>query len=199
MKNSFKKLSLAALACVGLASALNAQQDAYTDVVKPVYESSSSSKIIGKLLPTNKFKILSIEGDKIKAEIIGYENPAAKGVIYAANNARVIALAFAKTAKPEISLIKKGANGEWDLVKASFYTTASDTHDKLAPMMQRADKLYSENCGICHALPVKSHFSANQWPAIFKSMLSRTAIDKKDEWLVIEYLQKNSKDVKISN
>lgn len=39
----------------------------------------------------------------------------------------------------------------------------------------------------------KKEFTANTWSAIFRSMVDRTGIDKKDRWLVIEYLQKNAK------
>lgn len=37
--------------------------------------------------------------------------------------------------------------------------------------------------------------SVNQWPSMFKSMAMRTGIDKKDYYLVIEYLQKHTKDI----
>jgi len=61
----------------------------------------------------------------------------------------------------------------------------------------KAEQIYNENCGICHVLPEPSHSKANQWPGLLQSMLSRTAIEKNDEWLVIQYLQKHSEDVKL--
>ena len=68
---------------------------------------------------------------------------------------------------------------------------------ELKTMMDRAKQIYQENCSICHHLHKESQYNPNQWPSLFKSMLSRTPIDKKDEWLIIQYLQKASQgDVK---
>lgn len=64
-------------------------------------------------------------------------------------------------------------------------------------MLDRAKQTYQESCSICHHLHKESQYNPNQWPLLFKSMLSRTPIDKKDEWLIIQYLQKASKgDIK---
>lgn len=51
-------------------------------------------------------------------------------------------------------------------------------------MLNRAKELFVNNCGICHAIHKEKEFTANTWPAIFRSMADRTGIDKKDRWLV---------------
>ena len=45
---------------------------------------------------------------------------------------------------------------------------------------------------MCHALHNINEYNANQWPSILKSMLSRTVMDKKDRFLVSQYLQKTT-------
>lgn len=63
-------------------------------------------------------------------------------------------------------------------------------------MLNHAKDLFVNNCGIFHAIHKEKEFTVNAWPAIFLSMADRIEIDKKDRWLVIEYLQKNTKDIK---
>ena len=57
------------------------------------------------------------------------------------------------------------------------------------------ENIFEQNCSMCHSLHHTQEFSANQWPSMFKSMAMRTGIDKKDYYLVIEYLQKHAKDM----
>ncbi|QCD52531.1 cytochrome C [Campylobacter sp. RM16192] len=187
-----KKLLLSAT----LACSLFAASDVYTDVVKPIFADESSTKSIGRLLPTNAVKITQESKDKVKITIRGYKNPTVNNVIYYSDSQRVIAAAFSKTANVQFNLVEKGKGGKWDKVEVSVYTTKGDFTSDLAPMFARADQMYKDNCGICHTAHATDHYKANQWPGLIKSMLSRTAIDKKDEWLITQYLQKHSSDVK---
>ncbi|WP_170018961.1 cytochrome C [Campylobacter sp. RM16190] len=184
------------LLSVTLACSLLAAGDVYTDVVKPIFADESSTKSIGRLLPTNAVKISEESGDRVKIVIRGYKNPAIDNVIYYSDSQRVIAAAFAKTAKIEYKTLEKGKNGKWDKVEAVAYTTKGEFVNEVSSMFARADQLYKDNCGICHGAHATDHYTANQWPGLVKSMLSRTAIDKKDEWLITQYLQKHSSDVK---
>lgn len=166
----------------------------YSNAVKPVYLDKNSSIIAGKLLPTNSVEILEQKDGFIKFSLRGYQNPAVPNVVYYSNNQRILSLAFAKTKVPKFEIIKEGKNGQWNEVKVDAYTTSGEFENNLEPMMKKASELYTTNCSVCHALHKIDRYSANQWPSLFKSMLSRTPIDKKDEWLVIQYLQKNAKD-----
>ncbi|MGG7073446.1 cytochrome C [Campylobacter sp. 9BO] len=188
-----KKIILSAL----LAGSLFANTEVYSDKVKQVYADASSKDVIGRLLPTNAVKILAKDNGRIKIEVQGYVNPEVPSVINFSDSQRVFTLAFAKTANFKTEVIKKGENGKWDLVKTVVYTDDADFVDDVKPMLSRAAEIYKNACGVCHGLHDTSHYKANQWPGLLKSMISRTAIDKKDEWLVIQYLQKHSSDVNL--
>ena len=178
-----------------LACSLFASGDVYTEDVKPLFMDATSNKSIGRLLPTNAVKIIEESGNRVKITIRGFKNPAVNDVVYYSDSERVIAAAFAKTAKIDYKMIEKGENGKWDKVEVSVYADKGGFENELAPMFARADQLYKDNCGICHTAHATDHYKANQWPSLVKSMLSRTAIDKKDEWLITQYLQKHSSDV----
>ncbi len=63
-------------------------------------------------------------------------------------------------------------------------------------ILNRAKELFVNNCGICHAIHKEKEFTANAWPAIFRSMADRTGIDKKRQMASYRILTKNTKDFK---
>ena len=87
-------------------------------------------------------------------------------------------------------------SGKWDKVSLEIWADKKEFAKDNQAMLAKAKEQFTNNCGICHALHREKEFNANAWPAIFKSMVDRTGIEKKDRWLVIEYLQKNAKDFK---
>ncbi|MBE2985292.1 cytochrome C [Campylobacter sp. RM9344] len=169
----------------------------YSDKVKPVFTDATSNASVGRLLPTNGVEILSKQNGRVKIKMQGYINPVAPNVVYFSDSERVIAIAFAKTAKFDSKLVKKGQNGKWDKVEVEAYTIDGDFYNEVDTMFARAKQTYADSCGICHGLHETTHYKANQWPNLFKSMLSRTTVEKDDEWLIVQYLQKHSSDVKI--
>lgn len=188
-----RKIILATL----VASFLYANPQVYSDVVKSVYADENSKTSIGRLLPTNGVKILEKSANRVKIEVEGYQNQAAPNVIYFSDSERVLTVAFLKTAIFDVKLIKKGENGKWDSVKVVVWADDGNFYDDIKPLFARAEEIYKNSCGVCHSLHNTEQYKANQWPNLLKSMLSRTAIDKKDEWLVTQYLQKHSEDVKV--
>lgn len=168
----------------------------YPTTVKEVYLDNVSNKAAGKLLPTNAIEVLENSNGKIKFSVSGYQNPSVPNVVYFSNGQRIITLAFAKTKAPNFEIIKKGEGENWNEVKVTAYTTDSDLTENLNELNAKAKKLYEENCSVCHSLHKVDEYTANQWPSLIKSMVSRTPIEKKDMWSVIEYLQKNAKDMK---
>lgn len=185
-----------ALFCFILASCLWGKGMVYSDEVVSLYLDKNDKKISGRLLPTNAFEILKEEGDKVFIKINGYVNPKAPSVIYYNNHQRIIVAAFSKNTKLKFSQKIVSKNGKWDKVSLEIWADKKEFAKNNQAMLKKAKEQFTNNCGVCHSLHSEKEFSANSWPAIFKSMADRTGIEKKDRWLVIEYLQKNAKDFK---
>ena len=168
----------------------------YSDEVLSLYSYQNDKKISGRLLPTNAFEVLKEEGDKVFIKITGYVNPKAPSVIYYNDYQRIIVAAFSKNTKLDFSQKTASKSGKWDKVSLEIWADKKEFAKDNQAMLAKAKEQFTNNCGICHALHREKEFNANAWPAIFKSMADRTGIEKKDRWLVIEYLQKNAKDFK---
>lgn len=168
----------------------------YSEEVLSIYLGKDDTKAAGRLLPTNPFEILQTEGNRSKIRIRGYVNPQSPSVIYFNDFQRIIVAAFSKDTPLKFSKKVASKGGKWDFVNLEAWVEKGKFASENQTMMLRAKELFSQNCGICHALHKENEFNVNQWAATFRGMVSRTGIDKKDHWLVIEYLQKNAKDFK---
>lgn len=164
--------------------------------VSPLYSNYQDTKVIGKLLPTAEVKILQKKGNWVKVQISGYQDEN-KPVLYYTAGKRILNAAFDSKAGISFKKIKtqkiEGKDYTWSEVEA--WMDEKYLSDKLQPLLNQAKSLFEQNCSICHGLHKPKEFSANQWPSMFKSMAGRTGIEKKDYQLVIQYLQKNAKDI----
>lgn len=183
MKNKFILVS------VLLSQSIFASEIMYPDIVKNLYASHDSKKAIGRLLPTSEVKVLAKEDGRIKVELSGYVQENKEQAVYFNEGSRILVAAFKKSDIPKYNVISKGS---WSKVSFEAYTDSDGMQKELEPMMKRAETLYAENCSMCHALHDIQEYNANQWPSVFKSMVDRTAIEKKDRFLVTEYLQKTT-------
>lgn len=182
------KKYLLALACCGFLYAGNIQ---YANEVKDVYLNYGDKKASGRLLPTNGVEILEKKGSMVKFKATGFMQNGVENVIYFNEKDRILVVAMPKKVKFDYKVLEE-KNGV-KKVSAEFWTKDDKFESALEPMMSKAKTMFAENCGICHKLHPEKEFNANQWPATFKAMADRTAIDKKDRFLVIQYLQKNAK------
>ncbi|MBZ7987388.1 cytochrome C [Campylobacter canadensis] len=180
------------LTCI-IASFCLAGENFYSSQVIDLYLNKNDTKASGKLLPTNAFKIQK-EKNMSKIELEGFYNEKTPNILYFTDKSRILLSAFSKQTKLNIKKIKDLKNGYF-LAKTTVYAKNEDLKNLEKDnnkLFKKANELFTENCGICHPLHKISEFSANAWPAQFRAMQTRTAIDKKDYQLVIMYLQKQA-------
>ncbi|TQR30938.1 cytochrome C [Campylobacter sp. MIT 99-7217] len=186
-----KKLCLLLLASISFAFA---KGELYSSEVISLYLNKDDTQVHGRLLPTNAFELVKTEGNRVLLKISGFVNPQAPFVLYHNSTQRVMVAAFSKNSKLNFAT-KIPANGtKWVYTSIQVWADKQEFVKDTKEMFAKAQNLYQENCGICHTAHKENEFNANQWPATFRSMVNRTGIDKKDHWLIIEYLQKNAKD-----
>lgn len=165
--------------------------------VSSLYNSASDTKVIGKILPTAEVEVLQKEGDRAKIKISGYQEDN-KPALYFVAGKRILNAGFDSKAKVEFQKLQtKQVDGkEYTLAQTEAWIEAKYLTKDVKPLLSKGKDLFEKNCAMCHALHQTKEFTANQWPSMFKSMAGRTGIDKKDYQLVIQYLQKNAKDMK---
>lgn len=170
--------------------------ETYSAKVKSLYL-PEQTKAVGRLLPTAEVKMLGDSGDKVEIEISGWIEDGVPSAVYFAPNRRILVAGINKSTQYKFDDGKSVEDGgkKWIQIKAKFLTEKDGFSDDVNSMYKSAEEMYVTNCSICHKLHDKKEFNANQWPSMINSMLSRTAISKEESYLLIQYLQKNAKDM----
>lgn len=173
-------------------------QAQYATTVKTLYADANSKKVIGKLLPTAEVEVLKKEGGRVLLSIEGYINGDSLLGVYFVPGKRILNAGFVKDAGVKFEKISsQNEDGKtYNKVKIQAWSEEGDLSNDLNALLAQGKDMYEQNCSMCHGLHPVKEFTANQWPSMFKAMAGRTGIDKKDYHLVIEYLQKNAKDMK---
>lgn len=190
-----KKFILLVLGC---ALAFGAEVK-YAKSVKPLYLNASSTKVVGKLLPTSKVTILGKKDGKLRVKIEGFMLKGLDKAVYYAVGKRILVAGIANNSgfkfSKTTSFTDKDTGKTW--YKASFeaYVDSKDLGDSVKTMFAEADKKYKETCSMCHSLHSTKEFTANQWPSMVKAMSSRAGLDKNTRYFMVEYLQKHAKDM----
>ena len=168
----------------------------YTTSVSSLYI-EGNQKVVGRLLPTVKVDIIEKVGDKVKITFEGYIQDGTENAIYFVPNRRILVAGITKNTKFDYEVVDtiKDNGKVWKKIKTTFLSDEDEFTKDVNMLYKQADTMYVDNCSICHALHDKKEFNANQWPSIVNSMLSRTAISKQDSYILIQYLQKNAKDM----
>ncbi len=168
----------------------------YTTSVSSLYN-EGSQKVVGRLLPTVEVEIIEKVGDKVKITFEGYIQDGTENAIYFVPNRRILVAGITKNTKFDYEVVDtiKDNGKVWKKIKTTFLSDEDEFTKDVNMLYKQADTMYVDNCSICHALHDKKEFNANQWPSIVNSMLSRTAISKQDSYILIQYLQKNAKDM----
>ncbi|ANV98733.1 hypothetical protein BBW65_02135 [Helicobacter enhydrae] len=172
-------------------------QAQYADSVKMLYADAKSTKVIGKLLPTAEVNVIRIEGNRVLLSIEGYTAGDTLLGVYFVPNKRILNAGFVKGAGVKVEKLgTQEVDGKvYNKVKIEAWSENDGLSNNLNALFAKGKELYEQNCSMCHGLHPVKEFTANQWPSMFKAMAGRTGIDKKDYHLVIEYLQKNAKDM----
>ncbi len=170
--------------------------ESYASKVKSLYL-SDNPKAVGRLLPTAEVKMLGEVDGKAQIEIIGWIEDGVPSAIYFVPNRRILVAGIDKKTTYEFETIRTIEDGgkKWLNVKARFLTDKNDFVADVESLYKSAESAFASSCAICHKLHQAKEFNANQWPSIINSMLSRTAISKDESYLLIQYLQKNAKDM----
>jgi mono/diheme cytochrome c family protein len=111
-----------------------------------------------------------------------------------AQGKRVVLATLSPGARTKIVATAEDTYGNvWDQVELSgFVKTSAVTSDQAAVWAQAA-ALYTKRCSACHALHKTTEFTANQWPAILKTMTKNAALQPSQAALVMQYLQTHAK------
>ncbi len=122
-------------------------------------------------------------------------------VLYAVAGLRIRVAVLKDCGRARVKVVERKEDPEtgivWERVEAGpFAAPKSAFAADLTPLWKRAAATYAKACSACHALHAPQEYTANQWPAILRSMLKRTRLREDAAAWVARYLQYHAKDAK---
>jgi len=153
----------------------------------------------GKLLATAELSILDRKDNMLKVKLDGWQIEGSQAAVYALKGQRIMlallgdkAIAAAKRGQAVVDEI---TDQTWYPVSIELWTDNTGLNTARNEMWTYSADLFNNSCGVCHALPEKEHYLANQWIGNLNAMRRYTSLTADQYRLLLGYLQNHSKDV----
>lgn len=153
----------------------------------------------GKLLATAELKILDRKDNMLKVRLNGWQIDGAQAVVYALQGQRIMLAVFGDKAiaasRRGEAVVDKATDQIWYPVSIELWTDNTGLNKTKNEMWVYSADIFNKSCGVCHALPEKEHYLANQWIGNLNAMRRYTSLTPDQYRLLLGYLQNHSKDV----
>ncbi|MDR3416176.1 MAG: NapC/NirT family cytochrome c, partial [Nevskia sp.] len=147
----------------------------------------------GKLLPVAGLKVLSRDGDLMRAKVSGWVQEGAERLMYAERGQRVMVAALAGETADKLEKgtpeVDNDTGLTWTPVTLSVWTSRHGVYSNLKALWAYGNEMYSTVCGSCHGLPPTDQFLANQWIGTLSDMKGNVALDDTEYRFLLRYLQ----------
>lgn len=171
----------------------------YPISTQPFTLSPEGGPAAGTLFPATRLTAYQQKNGRTEAELQGWQQDGAPGVIYAAMGKRIISALVTGDAAPQIKILSSQQDQQtetlWHRVSLRLWTATDVLVEDREKIWQYAAGLMSANCTGCHGLTTPDHYTANQWTGVIKGMASRTSLDKEQLRLLTRYAQQHASDM----
>lgn len=148
----------------------------------------AAGKPIGSLAPGAALTVLGTSGTATHVTFKGW---LANGYVYAAPDKRIILMRkFIGHGSGATQTVEGTA---YQAVTVDGWVATGALVDNMEPIWNSASALVGQKCASCHALPVASSLTANQWIAMMKTQTSNAGLDDDEAALITAYMQAHAK------
>ncbi len=168
----------------------------YTQKNANIYLNPDTSVKKGHIEPATPLRFIKKKNDLVLVELTGWSSEGSETIIFKNIGVRVIYAVLDESLIKDIKVIKKQSDyyeTVWNKVSIKLWIKEKNTVNNILMVWKKAQTLYEQRCGACHATPDLEHFTANQWPGVIKSMASRAGLNKKESVLVTKYVQEKAR------
>jgi trimethylamine-N-oxide reductase cytochrome c-type subunit TorC len=162
----------------------------------PIYGDAAGHQAIGSVTPGTPLQIAAGASDGFQSFTLdAWSRQSDAATLVAARGQRIVLATLTDNAADlkAISTAKDDYGNTWNEVELSGFVDANGLTANQDSIWAEAVALYTRRCGSCHTLPRTTQFTANQWPAIIKTMAKNAALQPDQVALLRQYLQTHSK------
>ncbi len=154
----------------------------------------------GELWSANPVRVLAVEGDAVKVEIVGWRREGVDSVLYARQGQRITlaSLTDAAVARLEpLRAVEDADSGQiWTEARLDAWVPAGAFLADPAPLWDYVALMYQDNCTLCHVKRSPDDYKANDWVGHMNSMARLTPLTAQEAGTLLTYLQTRAKDAR---
>lgn len=171
----------------------------FTIATEPFFLKADEAHNAGNLMPSTEVHVVKQEGDKVLADVSGWQQDGVSEVFYAAQGKRILSVLLGEDAR---KLLKTGSTMTdaetglvWHQVSLQVWLPRKQLIDDQQKIWRYTADMMSANCTGCHGLTALDRFNANQWIGVIKGMAPRTSLSQEQLRVLTQYVQKHASDM----
>ena len=172
--------------------------DAVTAIEPQPLSTSISGEPLGTLAAGFPVEILSLENDVARIELSGWQREGPDNKLYVRQGARIGKATITPTEALEMRTVRSVEDAKtgqmWSEVRLKAWVKTDGFMHDPRPLWDAVERMYEDNCSLCHALRAPSEYSANNWIGHVKSMTRMTPLTRQEAALLLVWLQTNAKE-----
>ncbi len=160
----------------------------------PLFTETTHGSAIGFVMPGAAITASGSSGAYRDVTFDGWSQQGDSGTIVTAPGVRIIIAELTASARVQTIGSTHDAYGNaWTHVVVTAAVRANALTADQDVVWNNAKAIFTTRCSACHALHKPAEFTANQWPAILKTMEKNAALQPDQAALVTQYLQAHAK------
>lgn len=150
----------------------------------------------GELAAAIPVRVIAPAGEGVEIELSGWSREENPGTLYAAMGKRLVAANPAEGVPPPIlSQAEDPETGQvWREHRLRAWSPASGLVRDSAPLKAALDRMYRDNCSLCHGLHRPEEYTVNEWIGHFNMMRRLVPLTESEAALLLTHLQSRAKD-----
>lgn len=159
---------------------------------------SPEAEVEGTLAAGHPVKVLAIQGDFVKVLVAGWLRQDTPLILYARQGKRITMAALTQSAQARLrtgTLVEDVDSGQnWSEANLEAWLPGGALTGDAQPLWAYAERVYQDNCTLCHARRSPQAYSANDWIGQINSMRRLTPLTDAESAVLLAYLQNHAKD-----
>lgn len=163
---------------------------------RPIHSTPGSAPE-GAISAGNSVRVLAVDGAFARVEVTGWQREGTESVLYGQQGKRISRASLAETAVARLQVLRAvedADSGEaWSEMRLEAWVPASGFVRDPQPLWDYAERMYRDNCTLCHTLRPPEAYTANSWIGHFNSMKRLTPLTAPEAETLLIYLQSRAK------
>lgn len=152
----------------------------------------------GMLAAGNPVRVLLLDGDAAKVELTGWQREGSETILYAQDGKRILRARLNEAAVARLQPVRTVEDADsgqtWTETRLEAWVPAAGFLREARPVWDYAERMYQDNCTLCHPRQPPQDYKANDWIGHMNAMKRLTPLTEQEAATLLIYLQGQARD-----